>query len=160
MATLSRNEEKMANVAMPNFQHKEKFTELSCRKLKNLDMTLVLTAYGSLTTVNLSNNLLTILPYSFSQCLSHVQVLDLSRNHLQKLPDNFDRMQSLHTLIIYQNKVGSPSLKGCLNAYASFRNSSWFIAKDFAGVLWKPEQFTLARPFSQSSRSPFTTSLW
>ena len=110
MATLTRNEEKLANIAMPNFQHTEKFTDLSSRKLKNLDMTLVLTAYGSLTTVNLSNNLLNALPYSFSQCLSHVQVLDLSRNRLQKLPDNFDLMQNLHTLIIYQNKVSNDSM--------------------------------------------------
>ncbi|CAG7815763.1 unnamed protein product [Allacma fusca] len=105
MATLSKKQERSAKVLKPTLNHKENIHDLSCRQLKSLDITLVLAAYGSLSTVNLSNNLLVTLPDSFCRVMGHIQYLDLSNNRLQKLPENFGLLQKLHTLILYQNKL-------------------------------------------------------
>jgi hypothetical protein len=105
MATLSKNQEKTAKILKPSLNHRDNIYDLSCRQLRSLDMTLVLAAYGSLTSVNLSNNLLIALPESFGRVLGHIKYLDLSNNRLQKLPENFGLLHKLHTLILYQNKL-------------------------------------------------------
>jgi len=56
------------------------------------------------TVLDLSNNLLILLPVSFPT-LTHLVKLDLSRNQLKELPPNFGDLQRLRQLDLYSNEL-------------------------------------------------------
>jgi len=56
------------------------------------------------TVLDLSNNLIVLLPVSFST-LTHLVKLDLSKNQLKELPPNFGDLQRLRHLDLYSNEL-------------------------------------------------------
>lgn len=56
------------------------------------------------TVLDLSNNLLVLLPISFPS-LTHLVKLDLSKNQLKELPPNFGDLQRLRQLDLYSNEL-------------------------------------------------------
>lgn len=56
-------------------------------------------------TVDLSCNRIVILPDIFCNMLKHLIKLDLSKNQLQELPDDFGKLEHLQHLDLYHNKL-------------------------------------------------------
>lgn len=82
------------------------YDEVPIKEIENLS--------GNMTTLNLSHNLLTYLPSTFS-LLSNLSKLDLSKNQLSELPYNFGQLQDLKWLDLYSNKLTSLPFSASLN---------------------------------------------
>merc|ERR1712223_1686004 len=75
-------------------------------------------------TVDLSNNMLTYIPDSFSS-LIHLKQIDLSHNSLRELPESFGQLVNLRHLDLYANQ-----LKDLPLGFANLVNLTWLDLKN------------------------------
>jgi len=80
---------------------------------------------GKVTSINLSHNLLTVLPANFPLQVGHITKLDLSKNQLTELPENFGQFRSLKSLDLYANKLEKLPV-----TFAQLRSLKWLDLKD------------------------------
>lgn len=75
--------------------------------------------------INLSHNLLSIVPANLPTLLSHIVQLDLSKNQLDELPENFGQLKNLKHLDLYANKISKLPV-----TFAQLKNLKWLDLKD------------------------------
>jgi len=80
---------------------------------------------GKVVSLNLSHNLLTFLPANLPLQLSHITKLDLSKNMLAELPENFGQFRNLKSLDLYANKLEKLPV-----SFAQLRSLKWLDLKD------------------------------
>ena len=80
---------------------------------------------GKVVSLNLSHNLLTLLPANFPLQLCHITKLDLSKNMLAELPENFGQFRNLKSLDLYANKLEKLPV-----SFAQLRSLKWLDLKD------------------------------
>ena len=56
-------------------------------------------------TIDLSINLIVVIPDEFCLVLQHLVKLDLSKNKIKELPENFGLLQQLQHLDLYHNQL-------------------------------------------------------
>ena len=81
---------------------------------------------GKVVSLNLSHNLLTILPANFPLLLSHITKLDLSKNMLSELPENFGQFRNLKSLDLDANKLEKLPV-----SFAQLRSLKWLDLTSF-----------------------------
>lgn len=75
--------------------------------------------------INLSHNLLTYVPANLPNLLSQIVQLDLSKNQLDELPENFGQLKNLKHLDLYANKISKLPV-----TFAQLKNLKWLDLKD------------------------------
>ena len=82
--------------------------DLSSLRLEQIPLELIcrcVTRGIRITEIDLSNNLLTTLTQHFCIFFPEIEVLEMRRNQLKKLPDNFGNLTSLRRLNLENNKI-------------------------------------------------------
>jgi len=86
-------------------QHEDDELDLSLCDLESVPLDAILTYHGQTKRLNISHNMVVALSPRFVQEMSNLTSLDLSRNFLVRLPDDFGNMTGLTYLDLHLNKL-------------------------------------------------------
>jgi len=98
--------------------------DLSLMQLTDIPVTEMATLGKKLFKLNISHNLLTMVPSSLPQ-ITHLVALDLSKNQISDLPENFGLLVKLRALDLYSNQIEKLPL-----SFAQLKSLRWLDLKE------------------------------